>query len=111
MDTRVKNYNGIDLFKFFFALCVVAIHVHPFNVEAEGAFSFFSFLNTILNTAVPFFFIANGFFMAGKMKTPLGAHENLSVVCNVLKKYVLLYVIWIFPIILISNLFSLEIMP
>ncbi len=94
MNIKTENYDGIDLFKFFFALCVVACHVHPYNTQITSPLSVLTFLSTILNVAVPFFFIANGFFIAGKMKVPIENGENLFVVWTTLKKYLLLYMIW-----------------
>ena len=80
-----QNYNAIDLTKFIAALFIVAIHAPPF-LSINSDLDFFM-IEGIARMAVPFYFIAAGFFLAGKI------HDYGSV-----KKYVLrmlrLYVIW-----------------
>jgi len=94
MKEEKYNYNGVDLFKFFFAFCVIACHIHPYGVEEYKIFSIYNFLDTILNAAVPFFFIASGFFMARKLKSPISHKENMKVILGILKKYLVLYLVW-----------------
>lgn len=52
------NYKGIDLFKIICALLVVAIHTEPgiSNIWLDRVIGLFT------RTAVPYFFVANGFF-------------------------------------------------
>lgn len=54
------NYNAIDIAKFVMALLVVAIHTHPEN-EIENKL-ILDIINCIYSIAVPFFFVASGFF-------------------------------------------------
>lgn len=61
MTKACKQYNSIDLFKFLFAVVVVMIHTTPFK-NASETFSYY-FSNTFCNLAVPFFFVASGFFV------------------------------------------------
>lgn len=59
-----KTYNSIDLAKFFAAILVVAIHSRPFAGNELADYFFTSFLRI----AVPFFFVATGFFFFLKEK-------------------------------------------
>lgn len=54
-----KDYQFVDLQKFFFCLCVVAIHTN-FLSDAYG-------IVAIFRLAVPFFFITSGFFFGKKV--------------------------------------------
>ena len=54
-----KSYQFVDFLKFFFCLCVVAIHTSVFP-EFGGA-------SAVLRLAVPFFFITSGFFFGRKV--------------------------------------------
>ena len=87
-----KNYNGIDLFKFIFAVIVVMIHAKPFADISETFNWFIS--NSLFNLAVPFFFITSGFLLFGKIKNISNSIEKV----NAVKKYVLhilkIYVVW-----------------
>ncbi|MBR5271932.1 MAG: acyltransferase family protein [Clostridia bacterium] len=91
-----ENFNAVDLAKFIMAFCVIAIHT---------CMEFFSngIANTIVSTvivrlAVPFFFVASGFFFFrdiifenGKIKK---CPENRSRFLKTLKRLTLLYVLW-----------------
>lgn len=89
-----KNYNALDLAKFICAVLVFMIHVKPFGSAPDG--SIYSDLNFFIQqyaarVAVPFFFIASGFFLY--RKTTL---EKFSA--GPTKKYAVrlfrLYIIW-----------------
>lgn len=57
----VKNsYKGIDIIKFVCAILVIAIHTEPgsFNIWADRT------IGILTRTAVPFFFVATGFFFS-----------------------------------------------
>ena len=87
----MQNYNSIDLCKFICSLLVVAIHI-PFMapVDVYGV-SYDFFRHVIARVAVPFFFVASGFFLYKKFNL-----YNISL--DVVKKYVMrifqLYVVW-----------------
>ena len=50
-----KRINGIDIFKFIFSICIIAIHSFTLhNGTIASAF---------VRTAVPFFFVVNGYFI------------------------------------------------
>ena len=61
------NYCGIDLVKFLCTFLVIAIHFHPFSpAHFQSADTLnFVFSQVLARVAVPFFFIATGFFLLG----------------------------------------------
>ena len=65
-STAQNNYktNSIDLFKLFFAFCVVAIHTQLLKDFSESINWYITHL--IFRLAVPFFFVASGYFYANK---------------------------------------------
>lgn len=71
-----KNYNSIDLAKFMAAVLVVAIHTRLFTNY---------YLTCILRTAVPFFFVATGFFFFLKEKPDIIRYT---------KRLATLYLLW-----------------
>ncbi|MGV6943840.1 acyltransferase family protein [Sphingobacterium kyonggiense] len=83
------NFEGLDLFKFFIAFLVVAIHVIPKSDSPDLLNSLFQ---TILNTAVPFFFMTTGYLLEMKIERSTQNNKNtyLLFLINSLK----LYVIW-----------------
>ena len=92
--TRGKTYNAIDLTKFLCSILVVMIHIMPLGEYSNSSIvNGFNFVikNYLARIAVPFFFVASGFFLYSK--TTL---SNFDV--KFTKKYVLkllkLYVIW-----------------
>lgn len=56
-----KAYAGIDYFRIIAALLIVAIHTYP--LLSFGRKADFVFTHVLARTAVPFFFMATGFFM------------------------------------------------
>lgn len=80
-----KEYIGIDFFKFICSFLVVSIHTMPFGaVNAE--FNFW-FTQVFCRIAVPFFFMASGYFAALKIKS--GKQVFLYI-----KRLVLLYLLY-----------------
>lgn len=65
-------YAGLDVFKLFFAVCVVAIHTYLTDALPEPAA--FWIQQSVFRLAVPFFFVASGFLLGkklhGKDETP-----------------------------------------
>ncbi|MCD8014683.1 MAG: acyltransferase [Lachnospiraceae bacterium] len=62
---KKKEYTTVDLMKFIFAICVVAIHTSLLNVN--DSFSAWLVSSLLLRSAVPFFFVISGFFLADKI--------------------------------------------
>lgn len=61
-----RGYRAIDLCKFFMAIMVIAIHTNPI-VGMENTF-FINLVIAIEGFAVPFFFVASGFFLQLKLQ-------------------------------------------
>lgn len=59
-----KDYPGIDIFRMIAAILVIGIHTWPF--ADFGEIPELLFTRTIARIAVPFFFMASGFFLFGK---------------------------------------------
>lgn len=57
---KVQNYNAIDIMKVVMAILVVFIHLNPLR-DFGNELDFFSSI-AITRIAVPFFFMASGFF-------------------------------------------------
>lgn len=83
------NKQGIDLFKFVMAICVIAIHTQPF-VNRKGTI-FLKIYNNFVNCAVPFFFMSSGYLLAVKMKWPFASQRDIKVLkfylINIIKLY------------------------
>lgn len=58
IDNKSYNYDVVDYFKFFFALCIVAIHTPLWGGAVYPL---------LLRLAVPYFFVASGFFVGLKV--------------------------------------------
>ena len=58
-----KNYQLLDIAKFFFSICIIGIHT-----KFLGEYKIGYYIETnIFRIAVPFFFICNGYFIAKSM--------------------------------------------
>ena len=92
MIQRSENYNAIDLTKFIMAIFVVAIHTNPL----------YKFDNDIITTlyectvrcAVPFFFIASGFFVSLKMNKIDAKQDKILVIRKQLVRILKMYIVW-----------------
>lgn len=60
-----KNYTTIDVAKLFFAICIVLLHSYAYQILP--GFLPFAFEKAVLRLAVPFFFVASGFFLGKKI--------------------------------------------
>lgn len=87
-----KQYNGIDIIKFFMAICVVMIHLTPFG--SLGSNVDFAFDQILTRAAVPFFFVASGFFLKMKLDRTTTNKEYNDVVLGFVKRIAILYGIW-----------------
>lgn len=61
---REERLNSIDLFKFLMAVVVVAFHTNPFD-KCTSVFVNETMI-IVADMAVPFFFLASGYFIADK---------------------------------------------
>ena len=95
-DTLPENHNSIDLFKFLFSFVVVAIHTHPLPDQLYNTI-LGKIYDVVLQMAVPFFFIASGFFLGKKLTVQKSAvdvaHDRLALKKN-LSNTIKLYLIW-----------------
>lgn len=62
--TKYTSYSGIDYFRFIAALLIIAIHTSP--LASFNEMSNFMFTRIIARVAVPFFFVASGFFLISR---------------------------------------------
>ena len=88
-DTKKIKYNGLDVLKFCMAICVVAIHTKPFITNE----TLNCWINPLLQTAVPVFFIISSFLLFKKMNRLYRKEQNTALV-NYVKRIGLLYAIW-----------------
>lgn len=82
-----KNFNSIDLFKLIMAAVVVAIHTNPIASWTNQAA--IKIVVMIEEWAVPFFFVASGFFLFNTMKVPYteGVKRIDKYIVKILKMY------------------------
>jgi len=88
-----KNYNAIDLAKFISAILVVMIHVAPFGESNASTVVTLNFAvrKCLARTAVPFFFIASGFFLYRKTSFK---KFDIGPTLKYVKRLAGLYLIW-----------------
>src|SRR5688572_928654 len=88
-----KNYTGVDIVKFIMAVFVIAIHTQPlYSMRDTG---YFHLYEIIISTAVPYFFMASGYFLFTKINND---DQTLDDKLVKLRQYILklikLYLIW-----------------
>ena len=88
-NTKKVKYNGLDVLKFCMAICVVAIHTKPFITND----TLHSWVNPLLQTAVPVFFIISSFLLFKKLNKLDRKEQNIAL-ANYVKRIGLLYAIW-----------------
>ena len=79
-----KKYNSIDLCKIFMAVCVVAMHTKPLDGCSNRII--LSVYDSIVNCAVPFFFLASGYLLSVKLSYPYDSVENIKIIGEYLQK-------------------------
>lgn len=87
---REKRLNSIDLFKFLMAIVVIAIHTNPFD-KCTSAFINETAM-VIEDMAVPFFFLASGYFIAEKWGDT--AAERQACIQKTMISTFKLYCVW-----------------
>lgn len=90
METNKRNYNFIDILKFFFMLCVIALHCH---IELVFGRAGWYVLHCIFRLAVPFFFVASGFFFMSKLEKSGGGWTDNKIIYtkNISSTFILCY--------------------
>lgn len=89
-----SKYYAIDLMKFISALLVVCIHVGPLlDVDKQANFILVQIISRI---AVPFFFVASGFFFFQKVdpSREWNDYENLAYLKKYIGRLLKIYFIW-----------------
>ena len=84
------QYEGIDLFKAFFAICVVT--VHSLNTHLENVFAWYLAEHLVFRVSVPFFFIASGFFLGKKIRRTPEKHREICLKRG--KSLLMYYLFW-----------------
>lgn len=92
MNTNTKDYNLIDLLKFVFAICVVAIHTNVVN-NSKSVFQWYT-LHCIFRLAVPFLFVCSGFFIGNKLINNKGKEKQ--IIKRYIKRLALPFIFWSF---------------
>jgi len=86
---KPQIYKGIDIFKGIMALLVVAIHVIP--IPKDGNL-FHTLFQSLLNCAVPYFFLVSGFLLAKKINR--NPDQEKEIIFGFIKSSIKLYVCW-----------------
>ena len=89
---KKEKYNSLDLFKFVMALCVVAIHTNPM-ADCTSTLAVLVY-DTVLNCAVPFFFLVSGYLLASKMTWPYDQDDSLALIHEYIISMLKLYLFW-----------------
>ena len=95
----MKKYIGVDILKFIMAIFVVAIHTYP-NPFKDGIHNDNNILDIdqiwdiIVRFAVPYFFIASGFFLFLKLKKESDNLLRQKIVLSFGKRIMRLYIYW-----------------
>ena len=112
VDNANRQNNCIDLFKFIMAIAVVAIHTHPLENCTSG--DLLKIYEIMVNMAVPFFFLASGYFLGMKMSWPYSENVNdINRIIKQLKRIIQMYLIWtaIYLPLAIYHFISLKTIP
>lgn len=80
-EVKKTNFNLVDVLKLFFCICVIAIHTNALENVNENLWWYV--LHCICRVAVPFFFVASGFFYGLKVV------KNRADIKNITKKYLI----------------------
>ena len=91
--TVTSNYNSIDLAKFIFSILVIMIHIRPFGNSSNAYIINYILRQCLARIAVPFYFVASGFFLFKKMDLKTCDWKIAKNYCFRLFK---LYIIWTF---------------
>lgn len=89
MLQTTKNQNAIDVAKFICALLVVMLHAKPFGYKGLDLAYYLE--NILFRLAVPFFFVAAGFFLYRKTTT---VDFSFAPTWKYVKRIFRLYLIW-----------------
>lgn len=103
----MREYKGIDVFKFVMALFVVVLHTHPLY-QINSPLNFLT-ADVIARMAVPFFFAASGFLL--EKRIGVSGADVKGVLSRYIRKILGLYCIWTIiylPVIIYNNIFNTD---
>lgn len=92
MSVSPKELAGVDVIKYIMAYCVVAIHFRP-NYNSEWQYP--EIFEWFIRLAVPFFFIASGYFVQAKIMRCQTARKRSQYLNIRIKRLVKLWISWI----------------
>jgi len=102
----VNRIGGVDGMRFFAIIAVIMLHTTPFKYSSETA-QIYPFLNLLINQtskfAVPFFFIASGYFWGRKLES---GHDVAVISAGMIKRLVIIFLGWSLIYIMPYNLTS-----
>lgn len=75
-----RTYSTIDVSKYFFCLCIIALHTHLLSFLLT--FQYYIIEKNIFRLAVPFFFISSGYFLASKWYKYDGGFHVIKRYCK-----------------------------
>jgi len=75
-----RTYSTIDLSKYFFCLCIIALHTHLLSFLPT--FQYYIIEKNLFRLAVPFFFISSGYFLASKWYKYDGGFHVIKRYCK-----------------------------
>lgn len=87
-DRQTDHYNGLDLVKFFMAICIVILH--SFAAKDGHPLLDFEISQCFTRFAVPFFFITSGFLLFRKMPLAQGkldVERIIHYLCHIFRLY------------------------
>lgn len=87
-----KNFNSMDMGKFFMAIVVIAIHVHPF--EGYQPSIWLDLYKLLCSCAVPFFFLSTGYLLGLRILDIKDIDGKLHVLKKSIFKTIKIYLIW-----------------
>ena len=91
-----RTYSTIDITKFFFCLCIIALHTHLLSFLPT--FHNYIIEKNLFRLAVPFFFITSGYFLASKWYKYNGGFHIIKRYC-----YRLILPLFAFSLVYISQ--------
>ncbi len=88
-----KEFTGVDKIKFIMAAIVVAAHTHPFE-GIDNNSAMFKVWEAVVQLAVPYFFIASGYFLFLKLTKNPDKIIQLQHLKSYGKRIAFLYISW-----------------
>lgn len=91
-DTFDNKVNSIDLFKLFFAVCIVLIHTELLKVFPDKINWYVTHM--VFRVAVPYFFVASGYFFGLKIRFAKNKEQRLGYAYKYIQRNVRPLIFW-----------------